>query len=228
MDESFIVLITFAGLAHWSSMLPPPNWFMPLDATIQLFTGIVALAVALYALRGHRWIQENSLYQIFVAFLFLAIAFIISGVVMSFAAIQHMTFDQAVGLGVLTQGGFAVYYCLSIAAYIVLLYTYWRRLGWFAAAPIGPLVLFNSPPLELIVILLLGLIILAQVTPEKGRSWRSHSTVTLSFILVLVAHILILYESGSNDYTLYLLARGLQTLGFSLMVVFLYRLGRIA
>lgn len=209
-------------------MLPPPRWFMPLDATIQLATGIIALAVALYARRGYRWVQESSLYRIFVAFLFLAIAFIISGVVMSYAEIQHLTFDQAVGLGALTQSGFALYYGLSIAAYVVLTYTYWRKLGWFAAAPMGPLVLFNSPPLELIIILLLGFIISAQLWPEKGRSWRSHGLVTLSFILVLISHILILLESGSNDYSLYLLARGLQMFGFALIAVFLYRLGRIA
>jgi hypothetical protein len=209
-------------------MLPPPRWFMPLDATIQLFTGIIALVVALYALRGYRWVQESSLYRIFVAFLFLAMAFIISGVVMSFAEVQHMTFDQAMGLGALTQTGFALYYGLSIAAYIVLTYTYWRKLGWFAAAPMGPLVLFNSPPLELILILLLAFIIFAQIWPEKGRSWRNHGVVTFSFVMVLISHILILFESGSNDYTLYLLARGLQMFGFSLMVLFLYRLGRIA
>jgi hypothetical protein len=209
-------------------MLPPPRWFMPLDATIQLLTGIIALAVALYALRGYRWVQESSLARIFVAFLFLAIAFIISGVVMSLAEIQHMTLDQAVGWGALTQGGFALYYGLSIAAYIVLTYTYWRKLGWFAAAPMGPLVLFNSPPLELIIVLLLSFIVLAQLWPEKGRSWTSHGTVTLSFIMILISHVLILLESGSNEYTLYLLARGMQMFGFGLMVIFLYKLGRLS
>ncbi|MGD0818212.1 MAG: hypothetical protein ABR986_07420 [Methanomassiliicoccales archaeon] len=201
---------------------------MPLDATIQMFTGIVALAVALYARRGYQWVQESSLYRIFVAFLLLALAFIVSGVVMSFAQIQQMTFDQAVGSGALTQAGFALYYGLSIAAYGVLIYTYWRQLGLFAAAPIGPLVLFNSPPLELIVILLLGFIISAQILHEKGQGWRNQGVVTISFSLVLTSHILILFESGSNDYMPYFLARGLQMFGFALMVVFLYRLGRVS
>jgi len=155
-------------------MLPPPHWFMPLDATIQLLTGIVALAVALYAYRGYRWVQEGSLLRIFVAFLLLALAFIISGVVMSFAQVQHMSFEEAAGFGDLTQAGFALYYALSIAAYGVLIYTYWRRLGWFAAAPMGPLVLFNSPPLELIVILLLAL-------------WRVSLVLILTFGGILVA-----------------------------------------
>jgi hypothetical protein len=208
-------------------MLPPPNWFMPLDATIQMFTGIVALAVALYARRGYEWVQENSLFRIFLAFLLLALAFIVSGVVMSFAQIQHMSFDQAVGSGALTQAGFALYYGLSIAAYGVLTYSYGRQLGLFAAM-MGPLVLFNSPPLELIIILLLGFIISAQILHEKGQSWKSGGVVTISFILVLISHILILFESGSNDYLLYLLARGLQMIGFALMVVFLYRLGRVS
>lgn len=201
---------------------------MPLDATIQMFTGIVALAVALYARRGYQWVQERSLYRIFVAFLLLALAFIASGVVMSFAQIQQMTFDQAVGSGALMQAGFALYYGLSIAAYGVLVYTYWRQLGLFAAAPIGPLVLFNSPPLELMIILLLGFIISAQILHEKGQGWRNRGVVTISFVLVLTSHILILFESGSNDFMLYLLARGLQMFGFALMVVFLYRLGRVS
>ena len=198
-----------------------------MDATIQMFTGIVALAVALYARHGYEWVQESSLYRIFVAFLLLAMAFIISGVVMSFAQLQQMSFEQAVGSGALTQAGFALYYGLSIAAYGILIYTYWRQLGLFAAAPMAPLVLFNSPPLELVVILLIGIIVLAQVLRERGHAARGSGVVTVSFVLVLVSHLLILLESGSNDYVLYLLARVLQMLGFALMVVFLYRLGRV-
>lgn len=201
---------------------------MPLDATIQMFTGIVALAVALYARRGYQWVQESSLYRIFVAFSLLAAAFIISGAVMAFAEIQHITFDQAAGSGALTQAGFALYYGLSIAAYAILIYTYWKQLGLFAAAPMGPLVLFNSPPLELVLILLLGIIVCAQLLHEKGKGWRSRVVIMVSFILVLVSHVLILLESGSNEYDLYLLARGLQMVGFGLMVVFLYRLGRVS
>ena len=127
----------------------------------------------------------------------------------------------------MTQAGFALYYGLSIAAYGVLIYTYWRQLGVFAAAPIAPLVLFNSPPLELVVILLIGIIVLAQVLREQGQSGKGSNVVMVSFALVLISHLLILFESGSNDYVLYLLARGLQMVGFALMVVFLYRLGRV-
>jgi hypothetical protein len=209
-------------------MLPPPRWFLPLDASIQMFTGVIALAVALYARRGYQWVQESSLYRIFVAFLLLGMAFFISGLVMSFAQIQQIAFDQAVGSGALTQAGFALYYGFSIAAYGVLLHTYWRQLGLLAAAPIVPLVLFNSPPLELVVIVLLGLIVSAQVLRERGKGCGRGGVVTFSFVLVLISHTLIFFESGSNDYTLYLLARGLQMLGFSLMVVFLYRLGRVS
>lgn len=209
-------------------MLPPPRWFLPLDATIQMFTGLIALAVALYARRGYQWVQESSLYRIFVAFLLLGLAFVVSGLVMSFAQIQQMAFDQAVGSGALTQAGFALYYGFSIAAYGVLIHTYWRQLGLFAAAPLAPLVLFNSPPLELVVMVLVGLIVAAQVLRERGQGWGSRGVVTFSFVLVLISHAFIIFESGSNDYTLYLLARGLQMLGFSLMVVFLYRLGRVS
>jgi hypothetical protein len=88
--------------------------------------------------------------------------------------------------------------------------------------------LFNSPPLELVLILLLGIIVCAQLLHEKGKGWRSRVVIMVSFILVLVSHVLILLESGSNEYDLYLLARGLQMVGFGLMVVFLYRLGRVS
>ena len=201
---------------------------MPLDATIQMFTGIVALAVALYARRGYQWVQESSLYRIFVAFLLLAVAFIISGAAMALAEVQHITFDQGVGSGALTQGGFALYYALSIAAYAILIYTYWKQIGLLAAAPMGPLILFNSPPLELVLILFLGVIVCAQVLHQGGKGWKGRGAVMVSFVLVLVSHILILLESGSNAYDLYLLARGLQMAGFGLMVVFLYRLGRVS
>ena len=180
-----------------------------------------------------RWVQEGSLLPDLRGLSVLAVAFIISGLVMSMPR-SNVDLRPGGWIRCLDPGRFC--HCTMASASpptLILTFTYWRQLGSvtgtsIALAPIGPLVLFNSPPLELIIILLLGFIVSAQILPEKGKSWRRQSVVTVSFILVLISHILILLESGSNDYSLYLLARGLQMFGFALIVVFLYRLGRLA
>ena len=205
-------------------MLPPPRWFIPLDTTVQLFTGIVAVAVALYALRGYRWIRESSLQNLFMAFMLLGIAFLVNGTTMAYAFNEHIPFDQTSGSGMVLQVGFAIYYGFSIVAYGLLLYTYCRQWGSVAAAPLGPLVVFSSPPLELVIILLLGGILLAQLLREVRPGRGMQGVVSLSFALLMASHILILFETG--DYTTYFLAKGLQLAGFALMGVMLYRVGR--
>ncbi|OPY31348.1 MAG: hypothetical protein A4E32_01801 [Methanomassiliicoccales archaeon PtaU1.Bin124] len=207
-------------------MLPPPRWFIPLDTTVQLFTGIVALAVALYALRGYRWVKEPSLNNIFMAFLLLAVAFLVDALTMSTAYLEGIPFDQTFDHGTFIQLGFAVYYGFSIVAYGLLLYTYCRRYSVMAAAPMAPFVMFNSPPLEIIIIGLLAAIVIAQVLRERTPGRGVQGLVSLSFLLVLVSHVLILFESA--DYLLYFSAKGMQMVGFALMGFVLYRLGRMA
>ena len=209
-------------------MLPPPRWFMPLDTTVQLFTGIVAIAVALYALRGYRWIKEPSLHNIFMAFSLLAIAYLINSLTLGAAYLGRIPFDQTNDLGLYVQLGFAVYYGFSIVAYGLLLYTYWKsgRYSALAAAPAAPLLMYDSPPLELIIILLLGGILIAQILKEQRPGRGIQGLVSFSFLLMLVSHIMILFES--SDYLMYFTAKGLQLVGFALIGYVLYRLGRMA
>jgi hypothetical protein len=191
---------------------------------VQLFTGIVAVAVALYALRGYRWVRESSLQNLFLAFTLLGIAFLVNGIVMGYAYQEHIPFDQTMGNGLILQVGFAIYYGFSIVAYGLLLYTYCRQWGSVAAAPLAPMVVFSSPPLELVIVLLLGGILLAQLLREVRPGHGVQGAVSLCFGLLMASHILILFETG--DYATYFLAKGLQLAGFAVMGIVLYRLGR--
>lgn len=203
---------------------PPPLWFTPLDITMQLITGVIALAVALYAYRGYSWIRSQTLFCIFLAFFLLTLAFLISGLTMSFAYIEQMTYDQTVGPGLLMQMGFSFYYGLSIVAFGLLLYTYIRQPMGLAMAAMGPIVIFSSPSLEMILFILVGLIIIALIFREERPFGGNSGLVMVSFVLLLLSHMFILFTFGYQP--MYFVAKAFQICGFAIMGFVLYRLGR--
>ena len=75
----------------------PPRWFLPYDAFFQLLTAFVALAVALYALRGHKWVKEKILYNLFLAFLLLSVGLLINGVTLAYAYALRVPFTAPSG-----------------------------------------------------------------------------------------------------------------------------------
>ena len=151
----------------------PPRWFLPYDAAFQLITGLVALAVAVYALQGYRWVKERTLYALFLAFTLLSVALLVNSITLSYTYLVDMSFaHHAQGMcGV--DIGFWVYYLISALAFLILVYAYASRLQDASIALASMLILGQravggsivgfAPYMELVLVALLVIIVLAQV-----------------------------------------------------------------
>ncbi|MBI0582340.1 MAG: hypothetical protein JET69_04920 [Methanomassiliicoccales archaeon] len=212
----------------------PPRWFLPYDAAFQLITALVALAVAVYALRGYQWVKEKTLYALFLAFTLLSAALLINSITLSYTyivGIPYAHFPQNVSGADI---GFWIYYIISIMAFIILVYAYASRLREASIAiasmlimgqkVVGGSLLGVSPYMEMVLVALLVIIVLAQVVHlAVKRNWHS-VTVTASFSLVLISHILILFSPTEN--LIHVIGRIFELAGFLSLLVVLYGLRR--
>jgi hypothetical protein len=105
----------------------PPAYFLTLDIVLQLITAVVALAVAVFAFRGFRWVGEKNLLYIYLAFTMLAVAFFASGVTYAYAWLAKLTFARGAAPLFVLDLGLWTYYILSIVAYGILAFAYLHR-----------------------------------------------------------------------------------------------------
>lgn len=212
----------------------PPRWFLPYDAAFQLITGLVALAVAVYALRGYRWVKERTLYALFLSFTLLSAALLINSITLSYTFIVGVPFAHSAQGPSGADIGFWIYYLISILALLILVYAYAYRLKEASIAlagmmlmgqrVVGGSLLGYSPYMEMILVALLLIIVLAQIVHlSVRRTWHSVS-VTASFTLVLISHILIMF-SPAEDFN-HVIGRMFELAGFLTLLVVLYSLRR--
>ena len=177
-----------------------PSWFVPYDVVILLVITVVSMAIAVFSLRGYRWIREQSLYYLFLAFALLAIGFFANGVTEGIDYISHVRVPP--GAIQITDLGIWVYYICSVFAFLILVVAYFRNVREVAIAPAVVLVAASTvttttvaPIMEVVVIILLFTILLAQVLHLSVHRSRSAFAVSLTFILLLAGHIFIVASS---------------------------------
>jgi len=202
----------------------PPAYFLVIDIVLQLITAGVALAVAIFAFRGYRWIGEKNLLYIYLAFTLLAIAFFASGLAYTYAWLAKVTLSENAAPLLVLDIGLWIYYILSIVAYGLLAYAYLRRIRDMpiGAAIVGTSLFLAAPPLETILIVLLFAIFLSQLTHYSARKSRNSFVVLSSFLLLLLSHIFILF--GNLASISYVVGKILQLFAF---VALLYLLSRM-
>ena len=192
----------------------------------QILTGLVALAIGLYAYRGYRLIQDRTLGALFLAFVLLAIGFLVKGLVLGVTWSDGINPSDHSTLVSILNLGFWTYYVLSIIAFGILIYTYSRKLAGqpasFAAAVAGPTLLLINPSLELIIVILLLIIVIAQLTHLMIKKTLNGETVLVSFILILLSHISFMLSSVREEF--FIVASIIQLIAFSLLLLVLYRL----
>jgi hypothetical protein len=217
----------------------PPHWFLPYDAFFQLLTAFVALAVALYAMRGYRWVKEKILYNLFLAFLLLSVGLFINGVTLAYAYALSVPFTAPSGSLVFVDVGFWAYYFVSMLAYTLLIFAYINRLGEAAVTAAGGLViggwgagggnggsslLIAGPFMEFVLVILLIMVIVGQLAHLMVKRSRYSVMVTLSFLLLLGSHLLIMLSPLED--VMYVIGRVLELAGFVSIFGVLYGLRR--
>jgi len=180
----------------------PPRWFLPYDIVILLAITLISMAIAVFALRGYRWIKERSLYYLFLAFALLAIGFFAAGMTEGIDYLGPPYPRGFTGLTVTDVGGL-VYYACSILAFVILAFAYFRTAREIAIAPALaalPIALPSYyPALEAVIIVLLFVIVFAQVVHLSVRKSRSAFAVLITFGMLLVSHALILVSSARSE-----------------------------
>ena len=202
----------------------PPRWFLPYDAIIQILTAVIVLAVCLYAYRGYKWTQDRTLRGLFLAFLLLAFGFSVKGLVLGYAWRYGISYaENGILVGVL-EIGFWAYYILSIAAYGILVYAYSKKLTapGVAMAVAGTTLLLVSPFFELISVILLLIILIAQLMHLMVKRTLNAEVVTISFASLLLSHVFLMFSRASD--LLFVIGAIIQLMAFASLLLVLYRL----
>lgn len=211
----------------------PPSWFLPFDAIFQLVTALVAMAVAMYALRGHQWVRETTLFALFLAFLLLSIGLFINGLTLSYASLTGVSFSRSGSSSTIADIGFWAYYVMSMIAYSLLVFAYANRLresplalaaGGMGRGGAGTALVQAGPIMELVLVVLLLIIILAQLAHNIVKHNRYSILVTFSFTLLLLSHVLIMFSSIED--IIYVVGRLLELSGFLALLAVLVGLRR--
>ncbi|MDW5563251.1 MAG: hypothetical protein SA339_08495 [Methanomassiliicoccus sp.] len=226
----------------------PPRWFLPYDALFQLITAFVALAVALYAMKGHQLIKDSTLQKIFLAFLLLAVGLFINGITLSYTYALGISFTAPSDPLSIADVGFWAYYGMSMLAYSFLIFAYASRLrestvalgggvmgaggngggagggGGMWGGGNGSTLLTLGPLMELILVILLLAIVIAQFAHLVVKRSRYSIMVTFSFLLLLISHILIMFSPVED--IIYVFGRVFELSGFISLFAVLYGLRR--
>ncbi|MDW5564316.1 MAG: hypothetical protein SA339_13960 [Methanomassiliicoccus sp.] len=212
----------------------PPRWFLPYDAAFQMITALVALAVAVYALRGYQWIREKTLYALFLAFTLLSVALFVNSITLFYTFLVGISFAHHAQNVSGADVGFWIYYIISILALLILVYAYASRLREASVAIAGLIVLGQmevggsligfAPYMEMVLVALLVIVVTAQaIHLAVKRSWYSLG-VTSSFFLILLSHVLLMLSPMED--IVHVAGRTFELIGFLSLLVVLYLLRR--
>ncbi len=198
---------------------------MPLDILIQLVMTAVSMGIAIFALRGFRWVKERSLYYLYIAFTLLAIGFFANGLTLGYDFIEKASGSPFLPPHVFVDLGFSLYYIFSMVAFAILVYAYFRNVrdASIAVAAFGVLLTASAPFMESVNIVLLFMIVFAQLIHLSIRSSRSAIMVCTSFALMLASHILILISSDDSEI-FYVIGKLILLLAFCLLLWLLLKM----
>jgi hypothetical protein len=210
----------------------PPQWFIVPDLIIQFVLAMIALAVAVFAFRGYSWFGERTMKYLFLAFSLLTLAFFVQGLTLGYAVLSHITWTRVPAPAAIADLGFWIYYLLQIIAYGLLVLSYTRRLsrssyvgavaGLAAGANAGWTIFAFGFLAEMIIIVLLFVIVMAQLTHYMTKRSSNSLIVTSSFSFLLLGNILILV--GIFLDLGYVLGKLLTVVAFLSLVLLLNRL----
>jgi hypothetical protein len=224
MNESFILVNYPLRFAIIGAIMFSPRWFMPYDILIQLVMTMVSMGIAIFALRGFRWVKEKSLYYLYLAFAILAIGFFANGIGLGYDFIVRSGGPNSMSPMLFIDLGFLIYYVASIFACAILVYAYFRNVrdASIAAAVFGIFLTATAPLLESLIIVLLFAIVFAQIIHLSIRSSKNSIIVCLSFGLILLSHILVLTsDMASENY--YVVGKILQLIAFVILLAMLMK-----
>jgi hypothetical protein len=172
------------------------------------------------------------LYALFLAFLLLSVGLFINGLTLAYSSVTGVTFSNEGSSSLVADVGFWAYYLMSMVAYSLLVFAYANRLRESTLAlaagagmgkgggsgGVGASLVAAGPLMELVLVILLFVILVAQLAHLTVKRSRYSVMVTFSFVLLLASHILFMFSSIED--TIYVVGRIVELAGFvSLLIV---------
>jgi hypothetical protein len=205
-----------------------PLMFYSAVSFVYLAVAAIGFLVAYFAFRVYRIISEKSVRNLSISFFILSIGFIVLTAVSIFTYVQIQYYNSYSGIVFYNYYGFSIYYWLSLAAYLLLAFTYlpkWKKKGR-RLIPIlfVPLWYVDYTQFHLISLLLIGFVIFRSLQNSLKRKNLDSYLVTFAFTCLAVFHVLILLTTFTPF--MYVVANSFLIVGFLSLLAMLVRVSR--
>ena len=203
--------------------LPLPRWFLGFDATMEIISGIICLAIGYFSVKGYKTTSERTLLFLNISFSFLGVGLLMDGFLSIYVYYLKIFRSRVLVSPIILGFGSWIFFFTEIFAYGLLAYTYASRTFGMTAGVLAVPIIFKdiSPLVEIILIFLLAYLAYQSMVNYSIKRHSRSLLVLIGFTLLLLSHVLFL---TSTSYSLaYVVAHLAQFAGFSSFLAMLTR-----
>ena len=196
---------------------------------LNILSALVALMTSYYAYKVHRLIPNSLLWAISIGFMFLGVGLAVDA---GTSLVSGRTLVQSLSDRVLTILASLTYLTIQMVAYLIIAVGYARVAYGNQIKVAAPVVLAGSAIAGLyrysllsyfVVLILLAFIVFQGLLLRSGEKKGLSGMVLLAFILIFVAHLLLLISVLTLGSGLFLIGTVAQFFGFLSLLVFVLR-----
>ena len=200
-----------------------------LTFSLNVVSGIVALLTSYYAFKVSALVKNSVLRGISIGFMLLGVGLIVDAGTSLVTGRLLVEFPSDRTLVLLAS---FTYLTVQMVAYLVIAIGYARATYGSRAFAAAPLVLAGAAAQGLygfsllsyfVALVLLAFVVFQGLLLRSGRERGFSGTVLLAFVLILVAHFILLLSVLTIGEGLYLIGTGVQFLGFLSLLIFVVR-----
>jgi glucan phosphoethanolaminetransferase (alkaline phosphatase superfamily) len=204
-----------------------PLMFYGIVSFVYLAVAAIGFLVTFFAFRVHRLISEKSVRNLSISFFILSIGFIVLTAISIFTYVQIQYYNSYSGIVFYNYYGFSIYYWLSLAAYILLAFTYLPKIKKgkkIIPVLFVPLWYVDYTQFHLVSLLLIGFVIFRSLQNSLKRKNLDSYLVTFAFACLAAFHALILLTTFTPF--MYVVANSFLIVGFVSLLAMLVRVYR--
>lgn len=176
--------------------LPLPRWFLGFDASMEIISGIICLAIGYFSVKGYKATSEKTLLFLNISFSFLGIGLLLDGLISTYVYFllrpRLPVSPMILTSPMILKLGSWIFFFTEIFAYGLLAYTYASRTFGTTAMVLAVPIIFRdiSLPVEIILIFLLAYIVFQSMINYNMKRHSRSLYVLMGFSLLLLSHIL--------------------------------------
>ena len=196
---------------------------------LNIMSALVALLTSYYAYKANRYVSSSVLWAISIGFMLLGIGLVVDA---GTSLVSGRTLVQSFSDRVLTLFASVTYLTLQMVAYLIISIGYARSTYGSQTRSAAPVALAGSAVLGLysfsilsyfVTLILLAFIVFQGVLLRSGHGGKLSGMVLLAFVLIFVAHGVLLVSVLVLGSGLFLIGTAIQFLGFLSLLIFVVR-----